>query len=171
MKSCIKCGQSKPLSEFNRNRTMPDGHRDECAMCFRSYNRERYKRPEINAKLKAWRDGRREDKAKYDTEYRDKNFEHLSKIRKDYMQTKAGKLASKQAILAWRKRNPEKRQAESAISNAIRDGHIIRPDKCSRCGVVCKPHGHHESYAYEHRLDVIWVCGPCHREIHKKARP
>jgi len=42
----------------------------------------------------------------------------------------------------------------------------IRPNKCSRCNVECKPHGHHTDY--DKPLEVIWLCPKCHKEEHKK---
>jgi len=33
MKTCIKCGQNRPLSEFYRNPKMRDGHFNRCKCC------------------------------------------------------------------------------------------------------------------------------------------
>lgn len=33
-KTCTKCGATKPLSDFHRDRTKPDGHRARCKACF-----------------------------------------------------------------------------------------------------------------------------------------
>lgn len=35
-KLCTKCGEAKPLSEFNKNSGRPDGRRSECALCQRA---------------------------------------------------------------------------------------------------------------------------------------
>ena len=34
-KTCSKCGETKPLAEFNRNAASPDGHRPNCRSCDR----------------------------------------------------------------------------------------------------------------------------------------
>jgi hypothetical protein len=35
MKRCTKCGETKPIAEFNRDRTKPDGRRSRCKLCRR----------------------------------------------------------------------------------------------------------------------------------------
>lgn len=42
MKSCTKCRETKPLSEFGVARKHADGLRYECRTCQREYNRKRY---------------------------------------------------------------------------------------------------------------------------------
>lgn len=44
MKTCSKCGETKPLEEFCRDRSKPDGHRPDCRACQRRQNREGYAR-------------------------------------------------------------------------------------------------------------------------------
>jgi hypothetical protein len=36
----------------------------------------------------------------------------------------------------------------------------VRPDRCSKCKVKCKPHGHHPDYSKP--LEVVWLCPGCH---------
>lgn len=50
--------------------------------------------------------------------------------------------------------------AKRAIRAAVVRGDIIRPDRCSQCGVECKPDAHHPDYSKP--LAVIWLCKPCH---------
>lgn len=69
-------------------------------------------------------------------------------------------------MAAWRARNPEKTRAHAAVSHAKRKG-LLAPAPCA-CGATeaLQAH-HHRGYAPEHRLDVIWLCRPCHvREHH-----
>lgn len=40
-KTCTKCGEIKPLSEFHRRRQSADGRQSQCAECVRSYINER----------------------------------------------------------------------------------------------------------------------------------
>ncbi|ATG86518.1 HNH endonuclease [Mycobacterium phage Finemlucis] len=42
MKRCGKCGDDKPLSEFNRNRAKSDGYQSRCRSCQRSGERSHY---------------------------------------------------------------------------------------------------------------------------------
>lgn len=62
--------------------------------------------------------------------------------------------------LRHREKYPEKEKARKAISNAIRDGRIVRPDHCSKCGLICKPQAHHADYSKP--LEVTWLCKICH---------
>ena len=63
--------------------------------------------------------------------------------------------------------NDPKFRARIALNNARRDGRIIRPDACSKCGCECIPHGHHTDYSKP--LEVIWLCHPCHVEEHENV--
>ena len=56
--------------------------------------------------------------------------------------------------------NPLKVQARRKLSNAVRDGRIIRPTRCSKCMRSCKPQGHHPDYSKF--LEIVWLCRPCH---------
>lgn len=66
----------------------------------------------------------------------------------------------------WAKRNPDKRKAQTAVGNAIRDGRLI-PKPCERCGTL-KTQGHHEDYSKP--LEVLWLCTRCHADRHMELR-
>lgn len=81
-------------------------------------------------------------------------------------------LNNREARLAYhaqlRATEPLKYQARYYVMNALRSGQLIRPAVCSQCSMESKLHAHHHNgYAPEFRLDVIWLCGRCHREAHK----
>jgi len=62
-----------------------------------------------------------------------------------------------------------KDRANDAVRFAIRSGKLKRPKKCERCLVDCIPQGHHhKGYQPKYKLDVIWLCRPCHSFIHRK---
>lgn len=44
MKQCYCCGEVKPLEEFSRNRTKPDGRQAKCRSCHAIYIREHYRK-------------------------------------------------------------------------------------------------------------------------------
>jgi hypothetical protein len=62
------------------------------------------------------------------------------------------------------------RRAYRMVRTAVKNGALVRPDGCSRCGRVPGPasdgrsqiHAHHEDYSRP--LDVVWLCAACHRE-------
>ena len=62
---------------------------------------------------------------------------------------------------AWAARNPEKRSAQVAVSNAIRDGRLER-QPCEVCGE--KAQAHHDDYSKP--LDVRWLCPIHHGALH-----
>ena len=40
MKTCTKCGETKPLDAFSRNRRASDGRRPSCRACYNIFQRE-----------------------------------------------------------------------------------------------------------------------------------
>jgi len=65
----------------------------------------------------------------------------------------------------YRNEFPMKYAAHTMVSNAVRDGRILKVDACESCG--CNHdfiHGHHDDYAMP--LVVRWLCPPCHKEWH-----
>ena len=56
-----------------------------------------------------------------------------------------------------------KGRAHGLVALAIRDGILIRPAHCERCGAE-RPVAHHEDYDYP--LDVVWLCRLCHSKRH-----
>ena len=71
--------------------------------------------------------------------------------------------------LRRRTESPEKYKAGYMVRNAIVQGVLRKPDECSTCGEEYPPleiHAHHEDY--DRPLDVIWLCRPCHKALHRK---
>ncbi len=138
-KTCSKCKQSKSLSEFYKNCTLPDGYQYECKTC--DDNRTK--------------------------EYRQtsKGKEVNRKARQRYRQTEKGKVTQNR----YRIQHPKYRKAGSAIQIVIRNGNLSHPDSflCSFCPKPAQEYHHHKGYEPEHWLDVIPVCIPCHRKLPK----
>jgi ribosomal protein S27AE len=65
---------------------------------------------------------------------------------------------------AWRRRNPQKVKAHSAVAYALRSGRLVRPNACPECGEETLVEAHHPDY--DKPLEVEWLCGPCHRVRH-----
>jgi hypothetical protein len=63
----------------------------------------------------------------------------------------------------WQERNPEKRAAQVAVGNAVRDGKLVR-QPCEVCGNP-KSDGHHDDYSKP--LEVRWLCRTHHMEHHR----
>ena len=130
-KPCRDCGITKPLTNFYKHPEMRDGHLHSCKECRKGYGRRHYQ--DIGGTAEA-----------------DRNRQQRSERR-------AQKVASMQK---HRAKNPLKYKARNAVSNALRDGRLIRKP-CEVCG---NPHvqAHHSDYSKP--LDVRWLCFEHHRE-------
>jgi ribosomal protein S27AE len=62
-------------------------------------------------------------------------------------------------------RDPVKEEARKTVCLAVKEGRIIKPRICSRCGKERKLQAHHVDYAKP--LDIVWVCSWCHGAIHQ----
>lgn len=145
MKPCIACHKTLELVEFYRHPEMRDGHLNKCIECVKAYARSRPPNKEYERSRAM--------------------LPHRVDARKAYQKTERGKVAIRDAHERSRAKFPEKYKARNAVSNAIRDGHLTRPDSCSECRKQCKPHGHHDDYGMA--LNVRWLCTVCHRLWHK----
>ncbi len=78
-----------------------------------------------------------------------------------------------------KKKPPEVEKAHRLVGKAIKNGSIIVPIRCAKCGALERGrkgkhaggrwlHAHHTDYFQP--LDVIFVCPPCHKAIHKAER-
>ena len=72
--------------------------------------------------------------------------------------------AAAEVSAAWRKRDKRITAAHNAVTRAIRKGNLVRLP-CERCGAE-KAFAHHEDY--NKKLDVTWLCQPCHKQRHKE---
>lgn len=132
VKPCFRCGSWLPIDEFYSHPQMADGHLNKCKTCTKSDVRKHYANT-IEARHT------------YDRERR-----------KCPERRKAAGASLKRQKLA----HPEKAAARNAVSNAIRDGRLLR-QPCSRCGAAERVEAHHHDYSKP--LDVEWMCFPCHR--------
>jgi hypothetical protein len=64
----------------------------------------------------------------------------------------------------WRQQDKRRAAAHNAVTRALRVGVLVRCP-CVRCGAE-KAYAHHEDY--DKKLDVMWLCQPCHKQRHKE---
>lgn len=82
LKRCYKCGESKPLAEFHRERRRPDGLQSKCRSCSGAYAKRRYadnKEVLIERRLQyraGHADRQREHARAYNADLKAKVFEH-----------------------------------------------------------------------------------------------
>lgn len=146
MKNCKKCSLEKVDEDFyNRDST--------CKPCRREMVR-------LN----------RARNAEYYRSYDKKRFQEDPKVKarhKRYQSTEAGTASMQSARKRWESKNTIKKAASTMVGNAVRDGRLIKPSSCEKCGNEPKRlHGHHDDYAYP--LIVRWLCSKCHREWHEE---
>lgn len=67
----------------------------------------------------------------------------------------------------YRNSHPMKYAAHILVGNAVRDGRLVKSDKCEECSAKGGSlHGHHDDYAMP--LNVRWLCPVCHKAWHIK---
>lgn len=130
-KVCKICNVEKELGEFYVNAACVGGYQQRCKECEKSEARANYAKAGGRVEYERARSQKPERKAKV-AEYQRK----------------------------YRERSPEKKRARTAVSNAIRDGRLVR-QPCGICGSG-KAQAHHHDYRKP--LDVLWRCFKCHRE-------
>ena len=117
MKTCFKCAQQKPLTEFYAHKKMGDGHLNKCKECAKIDVR---KHREANAeKVRAY-----------------------DRIRSSLPHRKD--LQSKN-IKAYRSAHRERARANSKVAHAVRLG-TVKKLPCFVCGDL-KVEGHHPAYS------------------------
>lgn len=89
-KTCTKCGEFKPFSEFHKKKSMKDGYRSACKMC-------------TNAQNTAYRISNRDKCIESSRKYKEKNREKIRKSAEKYR--KENREACLERIKTWQRRN------------------------------------------------------------------
>lgn len=136
-KRCFKCQCELPLSAFYKHAQMGDGHLNKCKEC-------------------AKKDAKAVRLARIDY-YREYDRARASMPHRMQKNIEIGR--------RWRAAHPLRKQAQTAVSNAIRAGRL-QPEPCLVCGA--KAEAHHPDYSQP--LDVVWLCPPHHKQTHAMTR-
>lgn len=140
MKKCTGCSTIKNDTEFYKDNRNISGLYSICKRC------HRYKYKES---IKKWR-----------KKYPEKN----RKISRDSY--KKNRISVLEKMSKYQKDNPDVANSHTKVYLAIKNGLMVRPNKCSICGLKVKIDGHHNDYSKP--LEVEWVCRVCHKDIHSK---
>lgn len=158
MKLCRGCQTEKPETEFWARPSRPCGLQSRCKSCTTARgrkSRQRYRKTEK---------GKLADRKYVQSDaYKAQRKNWLAKL------TPAERRSYRER---WAEKNREHalmlHRASMAVQRALKDGRLVRPAQCSKCGAEGKPQAHHHiGYAKEHHLDVIWVCRSCHEREHE----
>ena len=134
------------MNNFYAHPSTKDGYLNKCKDCNKKDSRRNYRRKVQNPQ--------------WVIKERARHREKFNRLHKNWHLDKEAAHAARQR---WISRNRHKRYAHIMLGNAVRDGRIIKPTCCQRCGI--KPtsrhlHGHHHDYSKP--LDVEWICTTCH---------
>lgn len=132
-KRCFKCNAVKPASEFYAHPQMADGRLGKCKEC---------NKQDVQANYRLHRN----QYAEYDRKRQQKPERRAAKLVYQHKH---------------RQQYPNKAKARYAVSNAIRDGRLMRCP-CQLCGATEQIEAHHPDYSRP--LDVRWRCFKCHRK-------
>lgn len=133
-KVCKRCGQELPIELFYTHKGMADGHLNICIGCTK----------------------------KRVMEHREVNLDRIRAYDRIRHQAGASKIARAKYQDWYRTAKENQRQANHAVSNAIRDGKLQKKP-CSICGAE-PAEAHHEDYSDP--LNVIWLCTTHHSRLH-----
>jgi hypothetical protein len=109
-KTCSKCGETKPLSEFSKRSRSKDGHAGWCKACSKVYRATWYANNQEYAKAcsRDWYAENTERALRNGVTWRDKNRESARRLNAKWAANNRGKVQAKNA--KWWSANPEKRR-------------------------------------------------------------
>lgn len=165
MRPCTKCNEMKHLSEFYKQKGAKDGYRRICKTCARHSGVVRYANNAERGRerTRQYRIDNPEKERECHLAYVRANPEKVKESELKYRKNNPEKVNEYQR--KYRKNNPIKRKAQKAVSYAIQKGRLFRPENCSVCHNHSNIDAHHSDYAKP--LDVIWMCGRCHKAWHR----
>lgn len=121
-KVCSKCKTEKPLNEYYKNSSSPDGRRGSCITCKKQWNKDNAKKINTNARkfyrenkelissrVKDYYEKNKEQKLDYQKKYVSENEEKVKEKNKEYREKNKDKL--KEYTQRWYKDNADKRKA------------------------------------------------------------
>ena len=115
-KSCFKCNNILPLTEFYKHTAMGDGHLGKCKVCTKE---------DVN-------------------KHRLNNLEKVRKYDRDRAKNPERAKIAAELTKIWRQQDSRRHRCHSAVARAIRSGKLEKM-ACCVCGAE-KSLAHHESY-------------------------
>lgn len=111
MKTCSKCGESKPVDDFGLDRSAKDGRRYHCRQCARQYARDYYRRrPEVAAEAtKRWRKAHPERAAEVHRNSYQRQRMTPEAVEKDRATQRERRAANPERVAEYNRRNRAKR--------------------------------------------------------------
>jgi 5-methylcytosine-specific restriction endonuclease McrA len=151
-KRCNKCGESKPLSDFSKDRSARDGRQGRCKPCAKAAHKEYYEAnaENIRARTRRHYESNREKRVEYSRQYRRENAETIARNNAewrsrnpDYFRQKAREWRALHPGAAEEQRNERRARKAKAPSDGTNPTwqKVARRDgmECAYCGVVTVP--------------------------------
>lgn len=172
MRTCNKCHQAKDESEFHKDKSRVDGLAYVCKTCANAYakkyqedNRAEFRKGGRFYKARPGRKRSPESRRRY----KEANREKVNAAARAFAERHAQDLRDN--ARRYRHDNRDKYLAAKALQKAIYHK-VMPPAKectCADCGKQAT-HYHHESYAEQDRLNVVPLCGSCHKLRHMSSK-
>ena len=129
-KTCTKCGETKPLEEFHKDRTKKDGLQSYCKECAREKARKWYaanSERHIGNVLK-WKKANPERRREYDRKWREANAEYDREQGRERNRKwrEANPERHREALRKWKEANPDRVHAYSQEQRAKRSSRVRR---------------------------------------------
>lgn len=158
-KTCKVCGLDKPHHTYATGKTYA-----RCQDCRNERRRARWKLDKQDAaKLEKKRESDRRFARSPEGRAAARRFHRSDKgraARRSYKVSEAGKETAR--------RNWRKHAARRLLERKVACGEIVKPTRCQHCQHEFEVHQiqghHHNGYAPEHQLDVVWLCDDRHKK-------
>ena len=145
LKTCSKCKEAKPYSEFNKSKVMKDGYQNQCNTCRREYRKAN------------------KDKIKsYAKAYRESNKDKIKDSRKAYYESNKNKV--KAHTKAWREANKDKRNAYEIQRRKTDPLYKIKGNLRTRTHDAFRRNGYSKNTKTQEMLGVDWEIAKTHIE-------
>jgi len=187
-KVCIKCGETKPLSEFYKHKNAKDGHQSTCKVCqcISKGNWYRANTGRAAASSKAWTKANPERMADLQRTWKEANLDREAARKKAWRKAHPDRAAAtnrhwrqanrdylRAATRAWSEANPDRiastrLQREYGISLVEYDKMLrAQTNRCAICGKTPAEEGRRLAVDHDHETDKLRgvLCGNCNRGL------
>jgi hypothetical protein len=171
-KTCSKCKETKPLTEFYRFARAKDGYQARCKVCQNALHTRWVKEnPEKQYQVTLrYQKKQREATAarKHAHPSSSPTPEQRVAAAKKWAEDNPERAAElhRNGINAYHRRHPERLKARSMVHDAVRRGEL-KQEPCRICSNP-KSEAHHEDYMKP--LEVDWLCNDCHKDLHRQRK-
>lgn len=169
VKTCSKCKEEKPYSEFYKDKTRKDGLEYKCNSCQKSYNKDYYEanKEKCNAQSKAWREANKEKLKAYRKAYYEANKDRINTQTKAYRKANKEKIKAKKK--AYQEANKDKLKTYNKAWREVNKDIIKAKSKAWREANKEKKKALDKAY-YEANKDKIITQAKAYGEANKEKR-